>query len=214
MAKGIKEKTKGLIVVTLRPSQVLDKRVNNALTQLQKTTPGTWPFYFAQHSPYGEPVNLIIKRKNLAFALNQARKIFLRDSFDYFVHIESDTIVPDFAIIEMMETGSDIATGLQRLKYPPYYLSCHKQNPAWDEIAPMQLTEDDLNQRFLPVDWYSLGCILIKRYVLEEIEFEPGINYGVDWVFAEKCHKKGFRCILCTRIKCGHILKNGRVVEV
>jgi len=204
---------KGLIVITLRPNQRLDSRVIHSLENLQGETPGCWPFYFATDSPYGYPTDLIIKRKNLASVLNKAREVFLDDNFSYFVHIESDTIVPSFAIVEMLEANSPIAVGLQRLKYPPYNLSCHKQDPAKDYISLIQLGEDDLSRRFLPVDWYSLGCILIKREVLEKVEFKPGIGYGVDWMFAEDCRKKGFKCILCTRVKCGHI-KNGKVIEV
>jgi len=218
--KNKEVKMRGLIVVTLYPNQELDSRVLDSLVQLQKNihkgTDNFFPFYFIQENPFGLPENLLTKRKNIAANLNRARKDFLADGFEYFLNIDSDIIVPPFAINEMIEAGSDIAVGLCRCRYgPPYNLSCAKQDPKKDGVYLVQLTEEELAQRFVEVSWYGFGCILIKRHVIEAIpKFEADISFGVDWMFARECHKRGFKAICCTRIKCEHLLPNGKVIEV
>jgi len=215
----------GLIVMTIRPGRKPHHQVTDALLKAQKET-SAWPIYFRDDAPFGDPGDvktpreLLTKRMNLAFALNEARQAFLNDDFEYFVHVESDTSIPPNAIPELLEAihveKSDIAVGIQRLKHPPCHLSCARQDPkyGWDVIKPINLTMEDLKQRFIPVDWYSLGCILIKKCVLEKVKFRAEVGPGVDWTFGQDAYELGHKCICCCRVRCGHVRDNGEVIMI
>jgi len=207
------EGNKGLIVITLIRPHLLPPPVNEASRKLQRSTPGTWPFYFEFNEGFKEPQDLKEKIRFIAQNLNKARRAFLNDDFQYFLNIDSDVIVPPFAISELLASGGDVAVGLYRMKQPPHTLSPWVEEPAGSGKI-RELTEDELSQRFIEVHRFGFGCCLIKRRVLEAIEFEPDLSLGPDFAFAKRCQEKGFKVVACTRVKCGHVVSGNKVVKV
>jgi len=202
----------GVIVITLPPQRQLDSRVIDRLIEIQANTPDDWPISYIDKNPYGEPEDLRTKIKNIVYNLNTARKYFLESNFQYFLSIESDVIVPSFAVKEFIKAESDITVGIYRLHSGN--LSCLKQEKNMDEIHPIPLTRKDLSKRFIPIDWFSFGCMLLKKEVLEEIEFEADFALLHDFAFSKRCKERGFKAICCTKVKCGHISPSGKILEV
>ena len=212
MAKGIKEKTKGVIVITCISPHRIPASVLHSVAAAQGRAPGIWPLVTFHNKNYKEPKNLKEKKTFIAENLNKARLCVLAQGYDWMLKIDSDIIIPKNTIPELLASEADIAVGLYRLRYKPYNLSPWIEEPVGSGKIRL-LKDEELKQRFIEVHRFGLGCTLIKGDVLKRVSFNPALDSGPDYDFARRCVDEGFKIIACTRVKCGH-LDNGKVIGV
>jgi len=209
MAKWNKEeKNKGLIIVTMPKPGFLFPKIAKRLGEIQKASPGYWSIYTVYNKDNKEPNNLKDKIRYYTENLNEGRKTTLEGGFSYMLNIDSDTLAPIDTIPEMLSSNSDVAVGICRLKQPPHRINCFKDR------GDGGIKEIELKDRFVPLYRFGSACILIKRRVLKKVKFELDFSMGPDFRFAKDCLEKGFRCVACTRVRCEHILGNGKVLKV
>jgi GT2 family glycosyltransferase len=151
-------------------------------------------------------------RHNIAHNYNKARRFVLDNGYDYLFTVEADMVIPPDALDKLLavcEGGADVAYGLY----------CFRNTSTWSAwtILTMEYGRSirkDPEQakaawgKVIDVAGVGTGCTLIKREVLEQIEFRtdemhPDVHH--DWVFAYDLQQKGFvqRCDLS--VVCGHI---------
>jgi len=174
---------------------------------------GDWVIYPSSHNPYGNPANLKDKIRNISFNMNKARELFLDSGFDVFVNIDSDIIVPGNTLEELLLCGADVAVGLYRMRQKPHNLSPWIEEPIGSGRI-RELNKEELSCRFVEVHRFGFGCILVRRNVLEDIEFEPDFALGPDFAFAKKCQDKGFKVVACTKVRCSHLLTDLKFIPV
>ena len=173
---------------------------------------------------------------NVAYHHNKARSIILAGNYDAFLSIESDMIVPVDTIVGLIATDSDIAYGLYIWRHKPFRWNAYKTLNLWGgESVTYHYNGNDARaswDRIIDVAGLGMGCTLIRRNVLEELEFrlhdgthswivdeyrEQFETLGIDphkerrhmvcddWLLAMDAQHYGYsqRCNLS--IVCGHI---------
>lgn len=175
----------------------------------------TWP----------EPMPIIFGREdnpltehyvNLTAKHNQIRKMVLDGGFDALFLVEYDMIIPPSALLRLARLPFDVSYGL--------YCERHKLH-RWlsffyiDDIAGVSYSQDAERAE---AAWgmacetagVGLGCTLIKRKVLEQIEFRshPTNMVADDWLFSLDVKAQGFTQGHDFGVMCGHITNRGDVI--
>jgi GT2 family glycosyltransferase len=152
-------------------------------------------------------------RHNIAHNYNKARRLVLDNGYDYLFTVEADMILPSNALSKLLEQcedgGADVAYGLY----------VFKNSNTWSAFTELHMdggrgiTKDPDKLRaawgkVIPVAGVGSGCTLIKRNVLEALEFRtdetrPTLHH--DWCFANDAQHAGFKQVCDLSVVCGHI---------
>ena len=162
--------------------------------------------------------------QNIFRKYKSAREMCLRENFDALLTAESDMLIPRDAVTLLASNDAPIAYGLYCLRHGV---------PAWnvfvalDEDAGFSLSDilarEHAPQKYagamagqpLPIYGAGFGCTLIRREVLEQIEFrnlDTENSFYTDWLFAADANARGIRQVMDPRVVCGHIAGNGMVL--
>ncbi|MBW3014837.1 glycosyltransferase family 2 protein [Candidatus Woesearchaeota archaeon] len=154
-------------------------------------------------------------RDRIVKARNMIRKKALEDNYDYFFSLEQDIIPPEDIIESMLRHNKKIISGV-------YYKEYNVTNaPGITLIKPLlyaivkgssvrQYDEEEVeNDKLIQVGACGVGCILIHRDILKEIEFryEPDKVVFDDMFFCKDCYQKGFNIYADCSLKCKHLVK-------
>ena len=133
-------------------------------------------------------------------SLNQIREIFLSDNFDYLMLIESDILPNKDIINHLIEHDKDVCSAVYWIGTKKKVLMITKKelvanNKTFPAIFVMT---DFIDGKLKEVpNGCGLGCILIKRKVLEKIKFRWGRNHA-DTYFHEDIRSYGFKAYVDT----------------
>lgn len=150
---------------------------------------------------------------NITRKYNTARAMTLAGGYDALLTVEADMIVPAIALQRMTLVEADVIYGL--------YVHRHSRHP-WLAFQWITGTVGDYggesfskNPSLCPKAWgnvveskgVGLGCTLIRRHVLEAIEFRcaPDQKVANDWMFALDADIAGFTQVHDCGVVCGHI---------
>ncbi len=165
---------------------------------------------------YPEPIEMVFGKhdgakigiNDLVEKHNRARQWALEDGYDALFLVEADIILPYDALSRLVAVDSDVAYGL--------YCGRHGNHQwlAFSELRKNTGKSYDLNRRWCAANWgqvietkgVGMGCTLIHRRVLEQIEFRVNGSMADDWYFSLDCQEKGFSQKHDLGVICGHIL--------
>lgn len=149
-------------------------------------------------------------RHNIAHNYNKARKMVLDNDYDALMTVEADMVIPTDALSKMVaHEDADVIYGLYVFRNATGWSAFTEL----DEKHGRSLSKDrnmakSVWGKTIEVKGVGNGCTLIKRHVLEEIEFRTNEEHPTmhqDWWFAYDCQKHGFKQVCDTSIICGHI---------
>lgn len=118
---------------------------------------------------------------------NKARRLALASDADYFLFVDSDTVLPSHAISKLMLNKKDAVGGYYHAcgDSKNYVAGSYQKNSKGQDIF-MHVFE--IRKGTWSVDMIGLGCALISRKLLEQVEFEDGLdlltlqaNYDKPW---------------------------------
>ena len=152
---------------------------------------------------------------SLLFKLAIAREMTLAQDYDALWLVEADVIVPPDALDRLTAADADIAYGLYCGRLEGVWLCL----PVLDANGGPSLSATPERARAL---WGTViesgglhtGCTLIRRRVLEAIEFRcPDVRkrWAPDFYLAQDAQKAGFRQVHDLGVVCGHEVKPGVV---
>lgn len=158
-----------------------------------------------------------------ARARNLMAKAAIDGKFDYILMVDSDTIPPENALVDLMSHGVGVCIGF----YPRGLSDDGRTNVAElnsvgykacfyvDEIREMRESGENL----LEVRGGGLGCALIDVSVFGKIskpyfkyvENDDGSALSEDYYFCNRCRNSKVRVFMDTRVGCDHI--HDRILE-
>ena len=146
---------------------------------------------------------------DLAWKHNDARRLTLDGGYDALLHIDADMVVPADTVERLCALDADVAYGLYVSRQTPVRWLCFVDKAMTTTLSDKQTVA----KVALDVGRFSsygagLGCTLIHRRVLEQIEFRHNGHVASDWWFAIDAANYGFRQMHDLGCVCGHIDKN------
>lgn len=155
-------------------------------------------------------------RDRIVSSRNMLRKKVIDEGYDYFFSLEQDVIPPPQALHELLVHDTDIVSAVYTKKYKLVGEKSgknlgEKELPlAWVRVGDKttQMEMDDLDPpRLQQIRGVGLGCMLISRKVLEEVQFHFDANHSSfdDMWFCNDAQKAGFSIFLDTGVLCKHL---------
>lgn len=149
-------------------------------------------------------------RHNICHNYNKARRLVLDNGYDYLFTVEADMVIPPDALTKLLAVDADVAYGLY----------CFRNTSTWsawtelDMVRGRSIRKDRSRAKaawgkVIDVAGVGMGCTLIKRHVLETLEFRvddinnPDVHN--DWVFAYDLQQNDFTQKCDLGVVCGHI---------
>ena len=156
-----------------------------------------------------------VRGYDCAKARNVAVRKATHGNYDYLMMIDSDTVPPNDALLNMLEYPTDIVLGC-----------CPRKNTKKQEVVLYRF-EDDNYHRMLtypelpdtprfPVRGGGAACMLIKMTVFRALSF-PYFKFVIydnadtlseDLYFCSHARNAGKTLEADTRVRCGHIMKH------
>jgi hypothetical protein len=157
--------------------------------------------------------------ENTLLKYRKARQNMLANGYDAILFIEHDMIIPEDALVKMLNTDADVVYGLYMFRHVKPILNCLRAVKAhWVDMSLTffpELRAKGIKQGWLECSGVGFGCTLIHRRVLEQIDFTRAENGGhpcPDMPFANECLRHGFKQICRFDVPCGHIKPDGKVL--
>jgi hypothetical protein len=164
---------------------------------------------------------------------NHIRNLFLDGDFDYWINVESDMILPNDTFEKLtaliFEHGADIGTGhyvFRNWRKPGEGSGASNVFARLSEEAggvknigqPIslyrQFYKDWLERKIFPCSGGALGCIIAKRWVLEQIPFrireDKVIHCDTFWM--EDCWTAKADCVADLSLVLGHKDTDGTIL--
>ena len=159
-----------------------------------------------------------IVQRNVSFywideSRNMMAQAAIDEGCDYLFMVDSDTVVPKNALVDLMSHGVDVCLGYYErgssddgrtsvieLGHPNFRVSYQA-----DEIKEMREDGDFL----VRVKGGGMGCALIRTSVFRSIS-KPWFKYdrksmGEDYYFCQRCQQHGINVYIDTRVGCKHL---------
>lgn len=156
---------------------------------------GTLTHEIGRFNPYGDG-----DLRNVTAQYQRARDIFLDGDWDALLTVEHDMVVSGNAAQKLWDDGAGVVYGVYLLRQG-LMLNARSLDGTFYRDKP--LADAAI------VSGVGLGCTLIRRAVLEAVEFRQDDTYGTcDVPFAEDCRAAGIAQIARFDVACGHILDN------
>lgn len=150
---------------------------------------------------------------------NHALEQAVLGGYDRLVWFDSDmTFPPDtmYRMIEDLDSGHDIVSGLYFKRRPPYSVVLYKRLLIEDQGEYKIPVNDDYQDypkdSLFKVDGFGFGCVMMSVEAVKRIMekygsrlFMPVAGFGEDLSFCIRAKHAGVDLWCDSRIKCGHI---------
>ncbi|MAF51230.1 MAG: hypothetical protein CMH64_04020 [Nanoarchaeota archaeon] len=157
-------------------------------------------------------------RDRIVASRNLLRKKALDEDYDYFFSLEQDVLPPKDILEKLLKHNKKLITAVyfahnvlennSRELIPLVY---KLSDPKTLSMRPLNENELWQKQGLQEIISAGLGCLLIHKDVLKEIEFRYEKNSFDDRWFFIDCHKKNIKAFADTSIKCKHLIFNRTV---
>lgn len=156
-------------------------------------------------------------RRNHLHQYRRGRETFLAGKWDAMLVIESDIIPPPNALKELAAIGADCTYGVYRFRVTNV-INIYEKYPGQPRNIGESLSvrphiyRRAVMQQVYPCSGAGLGCVLIRRRVLEKIDFRLEEAGHCDTFFNRDVLQAGFSQLAAMRVICGHKEEGGTVL--
>jgi len=157
--------------------------------------------------------------ENTLYQYRYARQRMIGGDYEYLFIVEHDMIIPEDALVKMLDTDADVVYGLYLFRHvTPVLNACRAVSSRWPDMSLSlfpELAKKAKAKGWIEVSGSGFGCTLIKRKVLETFDMrrsEIGGHPAPDMPFAADCMRNGFKQICRFDVICGHIKPDGDVL--
>jgi len=146
---------------------------------------------------------------NVVGKYNDARRVMLCGGYDALMTVESDTIVPKDTLKRLIAADADVAYGLYVWRHGFPFWTAYTKVTTSEGISLSTSPElaKELWGQVVETKGVGNGCTLIRRHVMEELEFNWTLGeFGCcDWHLSLDCQERGFTQKHDLGLICGHI---------
>jgi len=174
---------------------------------------GEFDFVLGRFNPYS------VAHLNILNQYRKGREIFLRGRYKYFMTIEHDMIVPPDALEMLMLLDVPVAYGVYMFRHGAKVINAYRYTISKTPDMSLSLLPEEFEKakkQITPkVSGAGFGCMLVKREVLEQLDFhgKAGAASSIpDVEFAADCLKHGFEQRAHFLVECGHIEPGGNIL--
>jgi GT2 family glycosyltransferase len=147
----------------------------------------------------------------LAMSHEEIRRYALKNNFDYLLHLESDVFPPIDVIQRLLIHNLPIVSAMYMIEFGQHSHLMAQEMETFGKIRETRNLKDGQDLNFIdgklkPTFHCGLGCVLIRRDVLEQIQFrwEEGATIHPDGFFAGDVDALGYEKYIDTSILCRH----------
>jgi len=208
-------------VMVFTPVYRLEPETVQALFALEWDGPLTWVLQRDNPQPGTDRATGV---RNHLHQYQRGRETFLAGRYDAMLVIESDIIPPPDTLKRLAALECDVAYGCYMFRNSPVvnvferyyaYTSGKKAVNVGESLTVRGLWPWALQMGQVECSGAGLGCVLIRRHVLEKIDFRILHNTrGVhcDSWFTNDVYDGGYRMRADTRVLCGHKREDGVIL--
>lgn len=153
----------------------------------------------------------------------RGRELFLASRCDAMLVIESDIIPPADTLTRLAALPADVVYGCYVFRQGTgdvvnilerYYPWPQQARNMGESLTVRGLWGAAMRQGVIDCSGSGLGCVLIRRAVLEAAPFEPKRDGGgfFDWQWTQEIYTQGWRMMADCNLHCGHVDEDGRVL--
>jgi len=154
--------------------------------------------------------------QNVTHKYQTAKHMCLDGNYDALLCIEDDQIVPPNALRALDTLNTDIAYGLCVTRHAPHnWAATLVCGPRDGDYLSYDMHPEAMREawgRVVDVIGCGLYCTLIRRHVLESLNFELRGNRCCGFYFAHDAERAGFSQKCDTRVLCGHVMNEQQAV--
>ena len=150
----------------------------------------------------------------------RGRDMFLRGDYDAMLVIESDIIPPPDTLTRLAEIDCDLAYGAYVFRQSPVVNIMERYQEGalnvGESLTVRHKWEWAKAQGVVDCSGAGLGCVLIKRHVLEAVQFRtsslPTARVHCDSWFTTDVYEKGYTMKADCNVLCGHKDEDGTII--
>lgn len=163
---------------------------------------GEWTLEIGTHNPYEA------KGANVTAQYQRARRMVLDGGYDALLTVEHDMLIPPHALQTLWDDGGDVVYAVYVLRHGTNKLNAFQWTGGHNLGMSLDNYPDELTKARQAGRWrvsgVSNGCTLIRRHVLEAIDFRTVGNGPPDIEFAKDVLEAGFESYARFDVLCGH----------
>lgn len=183
-----------------------------------------WDGPLTYHFQRDNPLTLSTERetgvRNHLHQYQRGRDMFLRGDYDAMLVIESDIIPPVDTLKRLAEIDADLAYGAYVFRQSPVVNIFERYDEGALNIGESLTVRNKWEwakaEGVVDCSGGGLGCVLIKRHVLQAINFRvsdmPSVKVHCDSWFTCDVYDKGYTMKADANLHCGHKDENGVIV--
>lgn len=153
--------------------------------------------------------------ENTLVHYQQARQRVLDEGYDALLTVEHDIIIPQDGLQKLWDIDKPVAYGVYTFRGSKNIVNAFRmvrsKNPDMSMSAFKGMLARALKREVIEVSGTGNGCTLIRREVLEQIDFRrtDKDNPVPDMPFSTDCMKAGIKQWAHFGVLCGHIIDTG-----
>ncbi len=158
---------------------------------------------------------------NVLHQYQRGREAFLKGKYEAMLVIENDIIPPVDTLKRLAALNADLAYGVYLFRGEEPVVNVLRRYYPWPQASRnigeslshnRKLWRIALQQGFMECSGAGLGCVLIRRQVIEERPFEAPVDRGFfDFEWGSKVHRAGYKMMADMRVLCGHKGPDGEI---
>ena len=183
---------------------------------------GALTFHLQRDNPHAADTPRKTGVINHLHQYQRGRDVFLRGDYDAMLVIESDIIPPPDTLTRLIALDADLAYGCYLFRVTPVVNIFQayprpSRNPGESLSVRPGLWKKALQGGIVDCSGAGLGCVLIKRHVIEAVPFrifDANISpvHCDSYFTADVWAKTEFTMRADTAVQCGHIREDGTVL--
>ena len=154
--------------------------------------------------------------KRIITSRNILKRYALANNYDYLFSLEQDVMPNKDSLSKLINHNKEVVSGIyfvhnivndQRLLVPQVFIELENKT---NNLPDMRwITEQEVfSNELIKIVSCGLGCVLVHKNILKQIEFRTENNVFDDRFFSLDLYKKNIPMYCDTSVKCKHLVSN------